>query len=110
MRPDELKLLVIFDVIMIEKSITQAASRLSMTQPAVSNAVSRMRVLWKDKLFVPDGRRIQPTTYANNLWGKVKDSLYNINQAIEPDIFEAKKAKRTFRIAFLASKISGSIA
>ncbi|WP_286232454.1 LysR family transcriptional regulator [Thalassotalea sediminis] len=99
MRPDELKLLVIFDVIMIEKSITQAASSLSMTQPAVSNAVSRMRVLWKDKLFVPDGRRIQPTTYANNLWGKVRDSLYNINQALTPDIFEAKSAIRTFRVA-----------
>ncbi|WP_088329355.1 LysR family transcriptional regulator [Lacimicrobium sp. SS2-24] len=99
MRPHELKLLVIFDVIMTEKSITQAAERLSMTQPAVSNAVSRMRVLWKDKLFVPDGRRIQPTTYANNLWGRVRDSLHNINQAIEPEEFEARTAKRTFRIA-----------
>lgn len=99
MRPQELKLLVIFDVIMTEKSITQAAERLSMTQPAVSNAVSRMRVLWKDKLFVPDGRRIQPTTYANNLWQKVRDSLHNINQAIEPMEFEAKSARRTFRVA-----------
>lgn len=99
MRPQELKLLVIFDVIMTEKSITQAAERLSMTQPAVSNAVSRMRVLWKDKLFVPDGRRIQPTTYANNLWEKVRDSLHNINQAIEPTEFKAKSARRTFRVA-----------
>ncbi|BBN83833.1 LysR family transcriptional regulator [Pseudoalteromonas sp. A25] len=99
MRPQELKLLVIFDVIMTEKSITQAAERLSMTQPAVSNAVSRMRVLWKDKLFVPDGRRIQPTTYANNLWGKIRDPLHNINQAIEPEQFDAKSAKRTFRVA-----------
>ena len=99
MRPHELKLLVIFDVIMTEKSMTLAAERLSMTQPAVSNAVSRMRVLWKDKLFVPDGRRIQPTTYANNLWGKVRDSLHNINQAIKPEEFEAINAKRTFRVA-----------
>ena len=36
---------------MREKSITQAAARLSMTQPAVSNAVSRMRVLWKEVQF-----------------------------------------------------------
>ena len=99
MRPHELKLLVIFDVIMTEKSMTLAAERLSMTQPAVSNAVSRMRVLWKDKLFVPDGRRIQPTTYANNLWEKVRDSLHNINQAIKPEEFEAINAKRTFRVA-----------
>ena len=99
MRPQELKLLVIFDVIMTEKSITLAANRLSMTQPAVSNAVSRMRVLWKDELFVPHGRKIQPTAYANNLWEQVRDSLYNINQAIKPDEFEAHNAKRTFRIA-----------
>lgn len=99
MHPHELKLLVIFDVIMTEKSMTLAAERLSMTQPAVSNAVSRMRVLWKDKLFVPDGRRIQPTTYANNLWGKVRDSLHNINQAIKPEEFEAISAIRTFRVA-----------
>ncbi|NQZ79699.1 MAG: LysR family transcriptional regulator [Colwellia sp.] len=99
MRPHELKLLVIFDVIMTEKSITQAAERLSMTQPAVSNAVARMRVLWKDELLVPDGRKIQPTTYAKNLWEQVRDSLHNINQAVEPVAFEAKSAKRTFRIA-----------
>ena len=99
MRPHELKLLVIFDVIMTEKSITQAAERLSMTQPAVSNAVARMRVLWKDELLVPDGRKIQPTSYATNLWEKVRDSLHNINQAIEPEDFEARSAKRTFRVA-----------
>lgn len=99
MRPHELKLLVIFDVIMTEKSITRAAERLSMTQPAVSNAVARMRILWKDELLVPDGRKVQPTTYAKNLWEQVRDSLHNINQAIEPEDFEAKSAKRTFRVA-----------
>lgn len=99
MRPQELKLLIIFDVIMTEKSITQAAERLSMTQPAVSNAVAKMRVLWKDELLVPDGRKIQPTTYAKDLWEKVRDSLQNINHAIEPQNFEARSAKRTFRVA-----------
>ncbi len=99
MRPHELKLLVIFDVIMTENSITRAAERLSMTQPAVSNALARMRILWKDELFVPDGRKVQPTTYAKNLWEKVRDALHNINQAIEPEDFEAKSAIRTFRIA-----------
>lgn len=99
MRPHELKLLVIFDVIMTENSITRAAEQLSMTQPAVSNALARMRILWKDELFVPDGRKVQPTSYAKNLWEQVRDSLHNINQALEPEDFEAKNAKRTFRIA-----------
>ncbi len=99
MRPHELKLLVIFDVIMTENSITRAAEQLSMTQPAVSNALARMRILWKDELLVPDGRKVQPTSYAKNLWEKVRDSLHNLNQAVEPDNFEAKTAKRTFRVA-----------
>jgi DNA-binding transcriptional LysR family regulator len=70
-----------------------------MTQPAVSNALARMRILWDDELLVPDGRKVQPTSYAKNLWEKVRDSLHNLNQAVEPDSFEAKSAKRTFRIA-----------
>jgi DNA-binding transcriptional LysR family regulator len=99
MRPQELNLLVIFDSVMTEKSITRTAERLSMTQPAVSNAVARMRTAWKDELFVKDGRNIQPTTFAKNLWQQIKEPLHNLNQAIEPDAFDPKTAKRTFRIA-----------
>lgn len=99
MRPHELKLLVVFDAIMVEGSVTRAAEQLSMTQPAVSNAVSKMRVLWKDELFVPDGRNIRPTTFANNLWIKVRDSLHNLSDAIEPEDFDPMSAKRTFRVA-----------
>jgi len=99
MRPHELKLLVIFNVIMTENSITRAAERLSMTQPAVSNAVARMRILWKDELLVPDGRKVQPTSYAKNLWDKIRDPLHSINQAVEPEDFQPKSAKRTFRVA-----------
>ena len=99
MRPHELKLLVIFDVIMTENSVSRAAEQLSMSQPAVSNAVARMRTLWEDELFVPDGRKIQPTVYAKNLWEKIRDPLYNLNQALAPENFDPKTAKRTFRIA-----------
>ena len=57
----DLNLLVVFDAIMTERSITRAANRIGMTQPAVSNAVSRMRVVWNDPLFVKQGRGIRPT-------------------------------------------------
>jgi len=99
MRPQELNLLVIFDTIMTEKSITRAAERLSMTQPAVSNAVARMRANWKDDLFVKDGRNIQPTSYATNLWDQIRTPLHNLNEAIAPGTFDPKTAKRTFRVA-----------
>jgi DNA-binding transcriptional LysR family regulator len=99
MRPQELNLLVIFDTIMTEKSVSRAAEQLSMTQPAVSNAVAKMRVLWKDELFFKSGRNIKPTTYAINLWSQIKDSLFGLNRAIKPDIFDPAIAKRTFKIA-----------
>ena len=99
MRPQELNLLVIFDSVMTEKSITRSAERLSMTQPAVSNAVARMRTAWKDELFVKDGRNIQATNFAKNLWEQIKDPLHNLNLAVAPDTFDPKTAKRTFRIA-----------
>ena len=99
MRPQELNLLVIFDTIMTEKSITRSAGRLSMTQPAVSNAVARMRTAWNDELFVKDGRNIQPTSYAKNLWEQIKEPLSQLSQAIDPDAFDPGTAKRTFRVA-----------
>ena len=53
-KPD-LNLMVIFDAIMQEQSVSSAAKRLSMTQPSVSNALSRMRHVYKDPLFIKDG-------------------------------------------------------
>jgi DNA-binding transcriptional LysR family regulator len=99
MRPQELNLLVIFDAVMTENSITRTTEQLSMTQPAVSNAVARMRTLWKDDLFVKDGRNIQPTTYAKNLWSQIRDPLHSLSQAVSPDAFDPMTARRTFRIA-----------
>jgi DNA-binding transcriptional LysR family regulator len=99
MRPQELNLLMVFDAIMTERSITRAANRLSMTQPAVSNAVSRMRVAWKDELFVKDGRNIQPTLHAQNLWNQVRAPLIALTEAVDPKSFDPATAKRTFRVA-----------
>lgn len=105
MRTQELNLLMMFDAIMTEGSITRAAERLAMTQPAVSNAVSRMRVIWKDELFVKDGRKIQPTLFAQNLWQQIKDPLESLNQAIEPHIFEPATSTRTFRLAIASAVV-----
>lgn len=99
MRSQDLNLLVIFDAIMIEGSITRAAHRMNITQPAVSNAVNRMREIWKDDLFLKDGRKITPTPFAQNLWAQVKEPLEKIDEAINPKGFEPLTSHRTFRIA-----------
>jgi len=106
MRPHDLNLLMIFDAIMTEGAITRAADRLSMTQPAVSNALSRMRTAWKDELFVKDGRGIQPTSFAKNLWSQIQDPLTHLEDAVNPSEFNPATAKRTFRISATDSLVA----
>ncbi len=106
MRPHDLNLLMIFDAIMTEGAITRAADRLSMTQPAVSNALSRMRTAWNDELFVKDGRGIQPTSFAKNLWSQIQEPLGELEVAVNPTDFNPATAKRTFRIAATDSIVS----
>jgi len=97
-KPD-LNLFVIFDIIMQEQSVTAAADRLSMTQPSVSNAVSRMRHTWQDPLFIRQGRGIRPTPFAEHLWRQISDPLRIISKANSPEEFQPATAKRQFRIA-----------
>jgi len=99
MRHQEISLLVIFDAIMTEGSITRAADRLELTQPAVSNALSRMRQAWNDELFIKDGRNIQPTIYAKNLWQRVRNPLIELEEAVDIEGFDPASSQRIFRIA-----------
>lgn len=99
MKNQELNLLHVFSAIMTEGSITRAAGRLSMTQPAVSNAVSRMRTAWKDPLFVKRGRQVVPTSYAQSLWDQIRNPLYELTNAVNSTRFTPSESRRTFRIA-----------
>lgn len=52
LRMVDLNLLTVFDAVMQEQNITRAAHTLGMSQPAVSNAVARLKVMFNDELFV----------------------------------------------------------
>ncbi len=99
MKQLDLNLLVIFDAIMTEGSISGASESLNMTQPAVSNAVSRMRQAFNDPLFVKEGRGIKPTTQALSLWNQISKPLLDIRNSVSPQEFDPATARRTFRIA-----------
>lgn len=99
MKDVDLNLLGVFDAIMTERSITKAAERLAMTQPAVSNAVNRMRHTYGDPLFVKNGRGIQPTPKALMLWQQVREPLHHLREAVDPPEFDPARAIRRFRIA-----------
>jgi DNA-binding transcriptional LysR family regulator len=95
----ELILLHLFDAIMTEGSITRAADRLAMTQPAVSNAVARMRERWKDPLFVKKGRQIEPTAFALSLWEQIREPIHDLSSAVDASVFDPEHSRRKFRIA-----------
>jgi DNA-binding transcriptional LysR family regulator len=99
MKSQELTLLYVFDIIMTESSVSRAADRLGMTQPAVSNAISRMRDLWHDPVFIKKGRQIEPTAFALSLWEQVREPVNQLSTAVAASAFEPAESRRKFRIA-----------
>lgn len=98
MKKADLNLLVIFDAIMREGSMTRASQQLAMTQPAVSNAVARMRLTWGDPLFTKQGRGIVPTPHAQTMWRQARPHLDHLREMANPEPFDSAAAKRVFRI------------
>lgn len=95
----DLNLLRVFDVVMDERNLTRAAQRLSMTQPAVSNALRRLREAVGHELFSRSARGVAPTADAEALWPAVRDALAGLRQALDPQEFDPSLDARSFRIA-----------
>ncbi len=96
----DLNLLVVFDAVAQERSATRAAARLNMTQPAVSQALARLRSALRDDLFVrtPDG--MEPTPYADRLAGPVRAALESMHTALDgAAAFDPTAAERGFSVA-----------
>ncbi|WKE64082.1 LysR family transcriptional regulator [Gallaecimonas kandeliae] len=94
----DLNLLVIFDAIMREGSVSRAAGQLAMTQPAVSNALSRMRATFGDPVFIKDGRGVSPTPFATSLWQQVRANLQQLRDAVDPQPFDPQNTRQAFRL------------
>jgi DNA-binding transcriptional LysR family regulator len=95
----DLNLLVVFDALMAERSVTKAGRRIGLTQPAVSNALNRLRHLVKDDLFLRGPKGMRPTPRALELAGPVGQALAQVEQALQPAAFEPLTATNTFRLA-----------
>jgi DNA-binding transcriptional LysR family regulator len=96
----DLNLLRVFDAVMTEQNLTRAASRLAMTQPAVSNALRRLRDALGDELLIRTAHGVKPTPRAETLWPSVRRALSELEEAVVPDqTFDLSKAQNTFRIA-----------
>lgn len=98
LRSVDLNLLTVFDVVMQEQNITRAAQVLGMSQPAVSNAVSRLKVMFNDELFVRYGRGIQPTARASQLFGSIRQALQLVQNELPGSGFEPASSDRVFNL------------
>lgn len=95
----DLNLLVILDHLLQGRSVSQTAQQLSLTQPAISNSLSRLRVHFEDELFVPVGRRLEATPFAKSLAVPVKLALEDIERIIiTRSDFNPETAERDFTI------------
>ena len=96
LRTLDLNLLKVFDVVMSERSLTRAAHQLSLTQPAVSNALRRLREALGDDLLVRQGRTLEPTARAQELWPAVRSALQQLQASLLPAVFTPASANTTF--------------
>jgi DNA-binding transcriptional LysR family regulator len=95
----DLNLLRVFDAVMSEGSATRAASRLAMTQPAVSQSLRRLRSALGEDLFVRTPHGLTPTPRAEWLWPQVRTALAALRQAIAPGGYDPERDAAQWRIA-----------
>ena len=82
LRSVDLNLLTVFEAVYEERNQARAADRLAMTQPAVSNAIARLRHVVRDQVFVPASRGVVPTPAAERLYPRVREALSSLRQGL----------------------------
>ncbi len=101
LRSFDLNLLVAFDALMEERTVTRAATRLKVQQPAMSHSLSTLRVLLQDELFVRVGQVMQPTARARALAPRIRLALQQMQDVLRAeDSFDPETQDRIFRLGF----------
>ena len=96
----DLNLFVILNAIYTEGSLTKAAEVVGITQPAVSNALSRLRERFNDDLFVRTGSGMVPTQKTENIIKDIQNALTLMQHSVnEPDTFDEKTTTRAFKLS-----------
>ncbi|MFJ9381293.1 LysR family transcriptional regulator [Streptomyces sp. NPDC101455] len=95
----DLNLLVAFDALMAERSVTAAAARLSVGQSAMSSTLGRLRALFNDPVLVREGRTMVATPVAESLAGPVRETLDRIQSMLSNRRgFDPAADERTFTV------------
>lgn len=110
----DLNLLVVFEAVLRERSVTKAGDKLGLSQPAMSHALNRLRWMLKDQLFVRTPEGMMPTPRAEYLAEPISRALLDLKRTLDPEEFAPEEADRRFVIAVnnyaavvLAGPVSG---
>ncbi len=96
----DLNLFVVFDAIYTERNLTRAGQIIGITQPAVSNALSRLRDAFDDQLFIRNAQGMMPTPFAQSIIGDVRDAIKLLRSSIErQENFDPSTAEISLRIS-----------
>jgi len=95
----DLRLLLVFDALIRERSVTAASQRLGLTQPATSNALNRLRHHLRDPLFLKTAQGMEPTPRAVALAGPVSQALRQLEVVLDPPVMPPGGSKWTFQMA-----------
>src|ERR671918_2095960 len=94
----DLNLLRVFDAVLRGRSVTAAAAQLSLTQPAASNALARLRGAFGDALFLRTPQGMEPTPFARELAEPVRQALALLESALAHGPgFDPASSSRSFR-------------
>ena len=99
LRQVDLNLLITFAAIAEEKSVTAAASRLLLSQPAVSRALQRARAMFQDDLLVRSPHGFELTLRGRKILQDLEGLLPKMEQLIAPNLFDPSREKSHFRIS-----------
>lgn len=96
----DLNLFIVFDTIFAEGSVTRASAKLNLTQPAISHALGRLRVMFDDPLFVRQGHQMVSTPLARSIIDPVRQSLRGFEVTLNKlNRFDPATTKKQFTLA-----------
>lgn len=96
----DLNLFVVFDAIYAEANLTRAGEIIGITQPAVSNSLSRLRTMFADPLFIRTAKGMTPTPVARNMVGPIRQALGLIRSSVQnSDRFCAETSNKLYRLS-----------
>jgi DNA-binding transcriptional LysR family regulator len=97
----DLNLLVALDALLLEASVSRAAMRIGLSQPAASHALQRLRDVLRDPLLVRVGARMELTPRAQALRAPLAQALDQVRGLFVRDDFDAARSERHFRMMML---------